>query len=155
MASRIDCGLCLPLDVLFIYARLLSSIVTFSPPLSPCFSSIVASTRRRNTMTISVLLLGATGYLGGSVLTDLERASEYDVTCVVRPEREACLSGRKTKLLRVSYAPVHPFIFQVSSSLHARLLNMTRLPATSSPRSRTRARKPTSPSTQQRPTTSS
>lgn len=53
-------------------------------------------------MPISVLLFGATGYLGGTVLSDLERAAgEYHVTCVVRPEREACMSGRKTSLLVV------------------------------------------------------
>lgn len=52
-------------------------------------------------MAYSVLLLGATGFLGGTVLTDLERG-EYDVTCVVRPEREACLSGRRVKTLVVS-----------------------------------------------------
>lgn len=52
-------------------------------------------------MALSVLLLGATGFLGGTVLTDLER-DNYTITCVVRPEREACLSGRKTKVVVVS-----------------------------------------------------
>lgn len=52
-------------------------------------------------MTLSVLLLGATGYLGGTVLTGLARAGEYDITCVVRPGREACMGDRKTKLLVV------------------------------------------------------
>ncbi|KAF3768919.1 NAD(P)-binding protein [Cryphonectria parasitica EP155] len=54
-------------------------------------------------MAYKVLLLGATGYLGGTVLTDLERAGDFDVTCVVRPEREACMSGRRTRLLVVSH----------------------------------------------------
>lgn len=52
-------------------------------------------------MTLSVLLFGATGYLGGTLLTDLERASEYEVTCAVRPEKKACMADRKTKLLLV------------------------------------------------------
>lgn len=52
-------------------------------------------------MAPSVLLLGASGFLGGTVLTDLEKG-DYMITCVVRPEREACLSGRKTRVLLVS-----------------------------------------------------
>lgn len=52
-------------------------------------------------MAPSVLLLGATGFLGGTVLTDLEKGN-YAITSVVRPEREACLSGRKTKVVLVS-----------------------------------------------------
>lgn len=52
-------------------------------------------------MAYSLLLLGATGFLGGTVLTDLEQGN-YDVTCVVRPEREACMSGRKASILLVS-----------------------------------------------------
>lgn len=59
-------------------------------------------------MTLSLLLLGATGYLGGTVLTDLARAGEYDITCVVRPGRETCMGDRKTKLLVVRQAsPVY------------------------------------------------
>ncbi|KAJ4394525.1 hypothetical protein N0V93_003744 [Gnomoniopsis smithogilvyi] len=53
-------------------------------------------------MASSVLLLGATGFLGGTVLTDLEKGN-YDVTCVVRPEREACMSGWKAKILLASH----------------------------------------------------
>lgn len=52
-------------------------------------------------MTYSVILLGATGYLGGDILTTLEQANNYDITCVVRPEREACLTGRKANILVV------------------------------------------------------
>lgn len=52
-------------------------------------------------MVYSVLLLGATGYLGGDILTRLEQADNYDITCVVRPEREACLSERKVTVLVV------------------------------------------------------
>lgn len=51
---------------------------------------------------LSVLLLGATGYLGGTILTDLERDGEYDITCLVRPNRETCMAGRNAKLLLVT-----------------------------------------------------
>lgn len=54
-------------------------------------------------MAPSVLLLGATGFLGGTILTDLEKG-DYIITSIVRPEREACLTGRKTKVLLVSMA---------------------------------------------------
>ncbi|CAN8099768.1 unnamed protein product [Discula destructiva] len=53
-------------------------------------------------MAHSVLLLGATGFLGGTVLTELEQGG-YNITSVVRPERENCLSGRKTKVLLASH----------------------------------------------------
>lgn len=56
-------------------------------------------------MTVSVLLLGATGYLGGTVLSSLERADEYEITCVVRAEREACMSDRKVNLVVVRELP--------------------------------------------------
>lgn len=52
-------------------------------------------------MAYSVLLLGATGYLGGDILTTLEQSDKYDITCVVRPEKKACLHGRKATLLVV------------------------------------------------------
>lgn len=52
-------------------------------------------------MPYSVLLLGATGYLGGDVLTTLEQAGNYEITCVVRPERKASFNGRKVSLLVV------------------------------------------------------
>lgn len=52
-------------------------------------------------MANSVLLLGATGYLGGTLLTDLEQG-DYDITSVARPETETHLNGRKTKVLVVS-----------------------------------------------------
>lgn len=53
------------------------------------------------TMVYKVLLFGATGYLGGTLLTELERTDEYDVTSVVRAEREGVLKDRNTKLLVV------------------------------------------------------
>ena len=46
---------------------------------------------------VSVLLLGATGFLGGTVLTDLEGA-DYDITALVRPGKEDKLSSRKAKV---------------------------------------------------------
>lgn len=52
-------------------------------------------------MAHSILLPGATGYLGGDILTMLEQSNKYNITCVVRPEREACLLGRKASLLVV------------------------------------------------------
>lgn len=59
----------------------------------------------RGTMTFSVLLLGGTGYLGGTVLSDLERAGEYEITCVVRPGTDTCMSDRKVKLVLVRELP--------------------------------------------------
>ncbi|PSS03634.1 hypothetical protein BD289DRAFT_478465 [Coniella lustricola] len=55
-------------------------------------------------MVYKVLLFGATGYLGGTLLTELERTDEYDVTSVVRAERERVLKDRKTKILVASHA---------------------------------------------------
>jgi hypothetical protein len=52
----------------------------------------------------SVLLLGATGYLGGTVLTDLERAAEFDITCLVRPNKKSLMSERRIHMLMVSLA---------------------------------------------------
>lgn len=46
---------------------------------------------------VSVLLLGATGFLGGTVMTDLE-AADYDITALVRPGKEDKLSSRKAKV---------------------------------------------------------
>lgn len=52
-------------------------------------------------MAYSVLLLGATGYLGGDILTTLEHNDNYDITCVVRPGKEGSLKGRKADILVV------------------------------------------------------
>lgn len=54
-------------------------------------------------MVYKVLLFGATGYLGGTLLTELERTDLYDVTSIVRAEREGVLKDRNTKLLVASH----------------------------------------------------
>ncbi|RDW85346.1 hypothetical protein BP5796_03671 [Coleophoma crateriformis] len=53
---------------------------------------------------LSVLLFGATGYLGGTVLTDLEKAGVYDITCLVRPNRESLMKQRKSAILLGSHS---------------------------------------------------
>ncbi|KAH8662586.1 hypothetical protein BX600DRAFT_466614 [Xylariales sp. PMI_506] len=53
---------------------------------------------------LSVLLLGATGYVGGATLTELEKAGEFDITCLVRPGREDSMKGRNAKILLGSHA---------------------------------------------------
>lgn len=47
-------------------------------------------------MPVSVFLFGATGFLGGSVLSALEQEG-YDITCLVRPGKEHLLEKRKVK----------------------------------------------------------
>ncbi|RDW75529.1 hypothetical protein BP6252_06671 [Coleophoma cylindrospora] len=53
---------------------------------------------------LSVFLFGATGYLGGTVLTDLEKAGVYDITCLVRPNRESSMKQRKSAILLGSHS---------------------------------------------------
>lgn len=51
----------------------------------------------------TVFLLGATGFLGGTVLSSLEKAG-YEITSLVRSGKEDKLSSRKTKVEVVSNA---------------------------------------------------
>lgn len=68
-------------------------------------------------MTYSVLLLGATGYLGGDILTTLEQNGTYDITCVVRPGKEGSLKGRNAGIL-----VVRPTVFPKRSDFHGNMI---------------------------------
>jgi uncharacterized protein YbjT (DUF2867 family) len=50
---------------------------------------------------VSVFLLGATGFLGGTVLTDLEKEG-YEITALVRSGKEKLLKDRKATVVTVS-----------------------------------------------------
>jgi thioester reductase-like protein len=49
----------------------------------------------------SVFLLGATGFLGGSVLTDLQKDGSYEITALVRPGKEQLVSARGVRVVTV------------------------------------------------------
>ena len=50
---------------------------------------------------VAVFLLGATGFLGGTVLIDLEK-NDYEVTALVRQGKEKLLENLRVKIVTAS-----------------------------------------------------
>ncbi|GFZ51258.1 hypothetical protein JCM24511_09016 [Saitozyma sp. JCM 24511] len=69
----------------------------------------------------SVCLLGATGFLGGSVLTDLQKDGSYEITALVRPGKEQLVSARGVRVVTGSFSDLA--LIEHTSSAHDIVIN--------------------------------
>ncbi|RSH87151.1 hypothetical protein EHS25_003642 [Saitozyma podzolica] len=69
----------------------------------------------------SVFLLGATGFLGGTVLTDLQKDGSYEITALVRSGKEQLVSARGVRVVTGSFSDLA--LIEQTSSAHDIVIN--------------------------------